>query len=222
MKGQLMPLNRRLLLGSISAGIATEALALPVRPVLGQSRESTPEADPSGERSAPGTLEDALLGIEPDWLLSRLMTADVTTPLFPSDTGTVEAHEWTDNDSDLFGSVGGVLMQTSTDENNNFIGPGVYIILRDEDDAAERLETAGTPESDGSVKVVSVAGFSGLTIIGPTDEAEPLMASYAVTLLQVGYLLVSAVANGPADASTEFRSVANAIGLLDHLRSIMP
>lgn len=216
-----MALNRRILLQSIPAGIAAGALSLSARPALGQSRTSTPEATPAA--NPPGSLEDTLLTIEPDRLLSRLMTSPVTTPLFPSDTGTVEAIEWVDNsDTDLFGSVGGVLMQTGTDENDNFVGPGVYIILRDVDDATERRESVETSETDPSgLKPITIGGFPGATIVESNEGADGSAELSAVTLLQIGYLLISALANGPADASTELRSVANAIGLLDHLRTVV-
>jgi len=222
-KGQLMTLNRRLLLQSIPVGIASGALSLPARSVLGQSRERTSVATPTGSSAGSRSLENALLAIEPDRLLSKLMTSTVTTTLFPSDTGTVEVLEWVDNsDTDLFGSVGGVLMQTSTDQNNNFIGPGVYIILRNVDDATERRETMETSALNrSSTTSITIGGFPGVTTAEPNDVADQSMESSAVTLLQVAYLVIAGAANGPADGSTEFRSVSNAVGLLDHLRTVV-
>lgn len=212
-----MALSRRILLHSLPAGIALGALSPPALPVLGQSRGATPEA------ISQGSLEDALLAIRPDSLLSRLMLRDVTTPLFPADTGKIEAREWVDKD--LFGSVGGVQMQTGTDENGNFIGPGVYIMLRNPADATKRRESVKTSLSGQSnAKPITVGGFPGLTII---ESNETTIAGVeqpetsAISLLQVGYLLINGVAVGPADGSTEFHSVANALGLLDHLRTVV-
>lgn len=220
-----MTLSRRLLMKSVAAGIATAALLLPARSALAQSSPGTPVATPAATPVASpaasfDSLEDALLAIEPDELLTRLVDSEVTTSLFPSDTGPIDVREWDDtSDSDLENAVGGVLMQTGTDQNENFIGPGVYIIMHNVDDAAERLERVRTDRS--TVKPITVAGFAGFVIIATNDVGEGEVASNVVTLLQVGYLLISASAEGPADGSTESRSAANAIGMLDHLRTVV-
>lgn len=220
-----MTLSRRLLIKLVPAGIAAGAFSLPVRSALAQTPEGTPTkppgATPEETRAASfDSLEDALLAIEPDQLFSRLVDSEVTTPLFPSDTGPIDVREWDDaSDSDLENAVGGVLMQTDTDQNENFIGPGVFIIMRNVDDAAELLETVQTDRS--TVKPTTIAGFPGFAIGETNDVGEGEMASNAVTLLQVGYVLISALADGPTDGSTELRSVANAIGLLDHLRTVV-
>lgn len=216
-----MTLDRRNLLLSIPVGTALGALTLPARSALAQSSPGMPGATPVATPAASfDTLEDALLAIEPDDLFSRLVDSKVTTSLFPSDTGTIDVREWDDaSDSDLENAVGGVLMQTDTDQNENFIGPGVYIIMRNPNNAAELLETARVDRT--TVEPIAIAGFPGFAIVDTNDVGEGEMPSNAVTLLLVGYLLISALADGPADESTEFRSAANAIGMLDHLRTVV-
>jgi len=214
-----MTLNRRLLLQSIPVGIASGALSLPARSALGQS----PEGTPTGSSRESKSLEEVLPAIEPDKLFSLLMTSTVTTTLFPSDTGTIDVLEWVDDsDTDLDGAVGGVLMQTGTDENDNFIGPGVYIVLRNVDDASERRQAMETPGPNRTAaKSITIGGFPGVTTVEPNDVADQSMESSAVTLLQVAYLVIAGAANGPADGSAEFRSVSNVVGLLDHLRTVV-
>ena len=216
-----MTLNRRNLLLSTPVGTALGALALPARSALAQSSPGTPVATPVATRAASfGSLEDALLAIEPDKLLSRLVDSEVTTSLFPSDTGTIDVREWDDaSDSDLENAVGGVLMQTGTDQDENFMGPGVYIIMPNRDDAGELLETARVDRT--SVEPITIAGFPGFAIVDANNMGEGEMASNVVTLLLVGYLLISALADGPAAESKKLRSMANAIGLLDHLRTVV-
>jgi hypothetical protein len=223
-----MTLNRRNLLLSVPVGAVLGAVALPIRSILGQSSPGTPVATPAATPVAfPAasfdSLEDSLLAIEPDELLSRLVDSEVTTTLFPSDTGPVDALEWDDtSDSDLENAVGGVLMQTDTDREGNFIGPGVYIVLRNVDDATERLATTETRDADPSaIKPVTIAGFPGFSIVASNDVGESEMELNAVTLLQVGYVLISALADGPAGGSAELRSAANAVGMLDHLQTLV-
>ncbi len=226
-----MSLHRRTLIQSISALPALEALSFPTQPSFSQKVDGTPEASPvatpvatpSSAVTGMALLEDALLAIAPDELLSRLVDSEVTTLLFPSDTGPIEALEWDDaGDSDLEDAVGGVLMQTDTDSERNFIGPGVYIILRSVDDAAALLANTETRDANRStIKPVMVAGFPGFSIVATNDVIDPDMAVNAVTLVRVGYALISAFADGPADGSTELRSAGNAVGMLDHLRTVV-
>lgn len=153
-------------------------------------------------------------------VLDLLIRTPVNTPLFPADTGTIRPAPWLDEcDTDLRGTVGGVLMQTGQDENGNFIGPGVYIVFPDKTAAMARLDEqrAEAEEDfegvDSEVGSIELSGNAGITIRNP-DE------SY--TLVAVGAVFVVGVADSTQPGDPALRSLANCLALLDHLLSVMP
>lgn len=152
-------------------------------------------------------------------LLDRLLEAPVRTPLFPADTGRIQPAPWIDEgDTDLIGTVGGVLMQTGQDENRNFIGPGVYLVFPDAGAALARLDAsiAEAEEDFEGVETqatsIDMAGYPGFTISSPDST---------VTLLAVGPVIVSALGNPNLPGDPALRSLVNGAALLDHLLSIM-
>lgn len=203
-----MAITRRLALQTIPAFTLIGTLAHARDAVMAQNL-ATPVATPAGT-----PITD-----DPEALLDRLLRAPVETPLFPADTGRIRPAPWIDEgDTDLIGTVGGVLMQTGQDENRNFIGPGVYIVFADERTAQARLDLqqAGADDSvdggDTEVTPIEMAGYPGLTISSPDS---------IVTLLAVGPVIVSALVDPDLPGDPALRSLVNGAALLDHLLSIM-
>lgn len=167
------------------------------------------------------TAQDAAtpVGDDPEALFDLLLSTPVETPLFPADTGMVRALPWVDEgDTDLIDTVGGVLMQSGQDENRNFIGPGVYIVFPDADAALARLDASRADAEedfegvDSEVSSINLAGYPGLTV------REPDLAN---TMVVVGPVIISAVADSDRPGDPALRSLVNCLALLDHLHSVM-
>lgn len=199
-----MAVSRRHALQSVPAFAVIGSTVLSQRTVLAQ--DATPPA---------GTpvVDD------PHALLERLLEAPVETPLFPADSGMVRARPWVDEgDTDLIDTIGGVLMQTGQDENRNFLGPGVYIVFPDPDAALARLDASITEAeedfegAESGVTSIELAGYPGVTISEPDGT---------VTLVAVGPVIVSALADRHQPGDPTLRSLVNCVALLDHLQSVM-
>lgn len=133
-------------------------LALGGTAILNAGRASgqeaaTPEATPALPSEAVSCEELVGTPVASDHgaaLLDLLVRTPVSTRIFPDDTGTVRPEPWLDAcDTDLRGTVGGVLMQTDRDEHGNFIGPGVYIVFADETAARTRLDEQRAEAEEG-------------------------------------------------------------------------
>jgi len=169
------------------------------------------------------SLEDALLAIEPEIILVELLTTEVMTQLFPSDTGVVHMVRWTNEfDTDLDGTVGGAIAETSRDGEGNSMGPGVVIVFPNADAARERLENyRADPEGDmydpaarliPDVVEFEFGSFSGITF-GESDRAS--------SLLTVGPVIVGGGGDATLSSDPTLRYQANCMALLDHLRTIV-
>lgn len=155
---------------------------------------------------------------DPEAILDLLLETPVKTPLFPSDTGKARANPWVDEgDTDLIGTVGGVLMQTGQDFNRNFIGPGVYIVFPSAEAARARLDDfmaeAGDDFEGVDTQVVSIelAGYPGMTVREPDST---------YTIVVAGPVIASGLADSDQPGDPALRSLVNCLALLDHLQSV--
>lgn len=176
--------------------------------------EATPESGSCAELVGTPVASD-----QGEALLDLLLHAPVETPLFPADTGMVRAIPWIDEcDTDLRGTVGGVIMEADRDEYGNPLGPGVYIVFPDETNARARLDESRSEAEenvdgvDSEVSSIELAGYPGITIRNP-DE------SY--TLIVIGPVVVGGLGDRRQPGDPALRSVVNCAALIDHLQSVM-
>lgn len=197
------------------------ALAGTVSPVLlttTLARQSgTPGATPVFEEEGPDfgpTLEERVAQVAPETLLETLRTTPVTTPLFPSDTPPIEPVIWEEfGDTDLEGTLGGVVFSTGYDENDNFLGVGAAVVHPD----AASASRAATIQEPGTE--------SGGTLLG-----SPILfyqnIDYGLVSVQADYLIIGGNALAPVEGSGDqptllLRSVAYTAALLDHLDGVL-
>lgn len=194
-----------------------------VRAQDGATPVSTPDAMPNATPEGVSCTE--LVGTpvardQGESLLELLIRTPVNTPLFPQDADTIRPEPWLDEgDTDLRGTVGGVLMQSSQDENRNFIGPGVYIVFPDEAAAMARLDEQRAEAEEGfegiraEVTSIKLAGHSGIAV-RESDDIYVVMA--------VGPVIVSGLGDSALPGDPMLRAHVNCLALLDHLQSVMP
>lgn len=192
---------------------ALTATALPLAglPALAQS---TPA--PAGDDSLTGRVS----AVAPEALLEALLTTPVTTPLLPVDTPPVEPVPWDDlSDVDLEGAVGGVLFQTGYDANDNPLAIANAMVHPDADAAALALGNVGPEGMDQWLGMPwFVQGFD----------------DYAVSLVQIGYLLMvggaEPLGDGPSsvdgatperEPSLELRAISYMTAMLDHMEDVL-
>lgn len=183
---------------------------------------ATPDAMPDGAPEAMSCRELIGTPVTSDagkTLLDALVRTPVNTPLFPADTGTVRPEPWLDEcDTDLIGTVGGVLMQTDQDEYGNFIGPGVYIVFPDEVAARTRLDEqradaeAGFEGIRAEVTSIELAGHPGIAVREPES---------VYVIVTVGQIVVAGLGDIALPGDPMLRAHVNCLALLDHLNTVM-
>ena len=130
--------RRRLLRAAAITALVIPPLA-PRALAARQSPPATPEAGGSIAR-----LPARVTGVDPTALLDALRTAPVTTPLLPADTPPVEPVVWDDDsDTDLQGTLGGVIFTTAEDEHGNPALIGTAIVHPDAESAAGVIASMG-------------------------------------------------------------------------------
>lgn len=203
-----MAITRRHALRSVPAFALTGGSFLIHQRAMAQDA-ATPEATPVGTPVAGDSQA----------LLDLLLEAFIETSLFPADTGMVRPRPWVDEgDTDLIGTVGGVLMQTGQDENGNFIGPGVYIVFPDETAAQTRFDEQRAEADDGfegiraEVTEIDLAGYPGFTVREPDNT---------YTEVVVGPVIVVGPGDRRQPGDPSLRSLVNCAALLDHLLTVM-
>jgi hypothetical protein len=199
-----MPGTRRSLIQTVAiAGVMSSRLT----PALAQAG-ATPEATPD---------------LDPEQILELLRTSPITSPLFPSDYGTLEILPWVDDsDKDLIGTVGAFLVQdTSQADAGSEAGLiGAYIV---HPDAASAEESVAETGSDGRTT-------DTFTLFGDTGAWQQDSSGYSLVVITKGPVIVSAFGMpqtllGPDETATDFResdarAIGNLAGLLDHLRLV--
>lgn len=154
----------------------------------------------------------------PEALFAALAETEVTSPLFPSDGGPYEIVPWEDeDDEDLTGTIGGLGMRDTAKGDDETAIIGVYIVHPTVESAEARFaEVMNQPEAP-----LTFFGYPGVSSIADNG--------FAIVALQIGPLLVSAIAQATAerkpDAPVEFdalelaaRASAHIAGMLDHYR----
>ncbi len=194
-----------------TAALATAALPLSGHLALAQS---TPA--PVGDESLIGRVS----AVAPDALLEALLTTPVTTPLLPVDTPPVEPVPWDDlSDIDLDGTVGGVLFQTGFDANDNPLAIANAMVHPDADAAAAAIADVGPS---------NMHQWLGMPwFVQAFDD-------YAVSAVQIGYLLLVGGAESPDDEpvgsagatparepSLELRAISYMTAMLDHMEDVL-
>jgi hypothetical protein len=207
--------RRQFLHAAATGSLAAAATAAPLT-----ARQSTP-ATPVAGGSVSG-LPARVAGVDPETLLSALREMPLTTPLLPADTPPVRPEPWDDeSDSDLQGTLGGVLFTTGDDGNGNPILVGTAIVHPDAASAAGVITAFGEAPGD----------FLGLPWL---VHVEP---DFATSVVQVDYLLLVGGAEAFDDAATpapgatpvastgprplDLRAIGNMTALLDHLDSVL-
>lgn len=197
------------LAGTVSPLIFTNAVA---------RQAATPGATPimdQGPDFGP-TLADRVAQVRPEDLLQALRSTPVTSPLFPSDTPPIEPVAWDDeSDTDLAGTLGGVVFNTGYDENDNFLGVGAAIIHPDAESAVRANETTALGQDIES---------GGTLLGGPIFFLQNV--DYGLTLVQLGYLLIGGNTLTTDEATGDqptmlLRSLAHTAALLDHLDGVL-
>lgn len=198
-----------------AAAMTATAMPLVGVPALAQS---TPA--PSGDDSLTGRVS----AVAPEAMLEALLTTPVTTPLLPVDTPPVEPAPWDDlSDVDLAGAVGGVLFQTGFDANDNPLAIANAMVHPDADAATAALANIAPEDMD---QWLGMPWF-----VQAFDEA---FTPYAVSAVQVGYLLMvggaESLADGPSsvdgatperEPSLELRAISYMTAMLDHMEDVL-
>ena len=190
--------------GTVSPFLVTGAFA---------RQSASPDATPILEHDygfGP-TLAQRVEQVKPAALFDALQTTPVSTPLFPADTPPIEPVLWDDeSDTDLAGTIGGVVFNTGYDENDNFLGVGVAIIHADRESAAAAMATTGpAPKS-----------FLGMPWFVQAVE------DHAASVIQIGHVLLAGSAAPPANPEESsgplaLRSITHMAALLDHLDTVL-
>jgi len=153
-------------------------------------------------------------------VLRLLRETTPASPLFPSDTGTLEVVDWVDDsDTDLAGTVGAVLVQDTSRGEGDEAFIGAYIVHPKVTQAEERLRDQ---TSDGGED-------SAVTLFGHTAANGQFPDGFSLIAVVQGFVIVSAIGMpveplGPDEpGSTRFaetgpRALGHLAGLLDHLR----
>jgi hypothetical protein len=169
----------------------------------------------------PATPEGTPELLSPEEVFEVLLATPFQSPLLPADTGEVVVTEWVDDsDSDLDGAVGGILFGGAAAGTESSIG--AMIVHRDEQTATDRITSVSADSgSQETVSDVKMAGFSGATIVLPSDDtSQPVNPGYAVTAVAAGFVIISGGAENLANEELETRSLAHTLALIDHLRRI--
>lgn len=143
-------------------------------------------ATPGTDDASPAPELDVLAGIAPQDLLDQLLSTEFTETVLPENAGGAEIARWEEGDTDLDGSLGGVVVNL-----NGMEGGGIgYVVFPDERSAVRRLAETNdqaVAESRGAV----VDGFVAVEVDGAAYPARLLVfADYAVCLVRVGPVLV--------------------------------
>ncbi|HYH11489.1 MAG TPA: hypothetical protein VD789_03960 [Thermomicrobiales bacterium] len=196
-----------------AAAISTLATPLTTTTIAARQQEKPP-ADPSG-------LATRVAAVDPADLLEALLTTPVTTPLLPSDTMPIEPVPWDDpSDSDLTNALGAVAFNFGYDDNDNFLAIGNAMVHPDADSAAAFMSATGDP---------ALPTFLGLPWATFAEE------DYAISAVQVGYLILvggaepapenmNAAASPVADqgaGSLTLRAISHMTALLAHLDQVL-
>jgi hypothetical protein len=169
----------------------------------------------------PATPEGTPESLTPEEVLEALLAAPFQSPLLPADTGEVVVTEWVDDsDTDLDGAVGGILFGAAAAGAEFSIG--AMIVHFDPQTATERITSVAADTSDpNTVTDVKIAGYSGATVILPSDEtSHPVNPGYATTAVAAGFVIISGGAEDLPNAELETRSLAHTLALIDHLRRV--
>jgi hypothetical protein len=182
--------------------LAALASASALLPGTLAAQEATPAASPEAEP------------LPPELIYEGLLASTITTPLFPSDTPSLNIVPWEDSgDTDLDGAIGGVLVQSGPNEEDAI---GAYIVHPLIKQAQARL----LPEGDETA-TIQVLGYSGAwQSFAPTSRNESEEQSYSLIAISVNSVIVSSFTTGPDPATNNLRALANLTGLLAHLLEI--
>lgn len=154
-------------------------------------------------------------GMSPEILNERLREIPVSSPLFPSDSGTLTIVDWADtSDDDLVGTVGAMTLQGSGKGEAGTIG--AFIVHPSAESAQARMREMAPDQ-------VLLFGNPGVT------EQED---GYSLVAVVKGPVIISAIGMTlapPPDGTgafdeTDARALGNLAGMLDHLRqaSVLP
>lgn len=167
---------------------------------------------PAPSNGQEGSLTARVARIAPETMREALLTTPVTTPLLPSDTAPVEPVPWDDtSDSDLAGTLGGVVFNTGYDANENYLGIGNAIVHPDAGTATAALIEVGP---------APMQHFLGLPWF------VQVVTDYAVSAVQIDYLILVGGAEsltGSVDDSgtMSLRAISHMTALLDHLDGVL-
>ena len=198
-----MPATRRSLIRTLAI---TGVMSSRLTPALAQSG-ATPEASPE---------------VDPEQILVLLRASQITSPLFPSDSGAIALIDWVDDtDKDLIGTVGALLVQdTSKGESDGGL-LGAYIVH----------PTAASAESSIAQSVEDETTTELFTLFGDKGAAQQDPSGYSLIVIANGPVIVSALGMplaplGPDETAVDFResdarAIGNLAGLLDHLRLVL-
>lgn len=205
--------------------VTSAALAGAIAPILATSTRArqpgTPVATPvvpEGGTAFGASLAERVAQIEPAELLRALRTLPVTSTLLPADTPPVVPEVWHDSDTDLDGTLGGVVFNTGFDALNNFQGIGVAIVHPD----AASAENAVVMNDQDRPAESSGTLVGGLRFFYQEFDD-------AVALMQLDCLLMAGNAPlGDVDDVDEanqpalvLSATSHLVALLDHLDTVL-
>lgn len=148
-------------------------------------------------------------GLSPEILNERLREVPISSPLFPSDTGSLSIVDWADtSDSDLVGTVGAMTIQDSTKGDAGMIG--AFIVHPSAESANARMSEIAPDQ----------VMFFGSPAVTVQEDG------YSLIAVVKGPVIISAIgltSTPPLDGTgaydeTNARALGNLAGLLDHLR----
>lgn len=206
--------RRRFLASAALAGTVSSLLVTTAFTRQSATPAATPVTD-DGPDFEP-TLAERVAQVPPGTLLKALRTTPVNSTLFPADTPPVEPAVWDDFlDTDLEGTLGGVVFNTGYDENDNFLGVGAAIIHPDAASASQandRTAQERAIESGGMLLGCPIFFYQNI--------------DYGVTIVQADYLLIGGNARAPEEGAADqpallFRSLAYTAAVLDHLDGVL-
>jgi len=200
---RLMPGTRRSLIQTVAmAGVMSSRLT----PALAQS-DATPEATPE---------------VDAEQIFQLLRASQITSPLFPSDSGALVLVDWVDDsDKDLIGTVGALLVQDTSKGDSEAGLLGAYIVHPTAASAEESIAQSAGDETT----------TESFTLFGDNASAQQDPSGYALIAIANGPVIVSAVGMpqsplGPDETAVDFResdarAIGNLAGMLDHLRLVL-
>jgi hypothetical protein len=206
-----LTISRRTLVQAGQVATVAGILSASSRRTSAAAAQSTPVASPNSEP------------LPPEEVFQALLASEVTTPLFPADAGSLGIVEWVDSsDTDLDGTIGGLLVQDMEKGNDDAALIGACIVHPTSAMAVARLTN---PEViDSGTRPIDILGRQGMW--QQSGDGSSLLAVVQGTVI-VSAIGIPAEGRGPdqpnqtATGETDNRALANLAGLLDHLRMVL-